>query len=101
MDRVDPDETRREVLRHLFDELVVAAGIMPAVEPVAMIDDPSARCGIDTATAFITPTKSTSVASTKSLASGSPNAMGRMPALATTISRWPKSERPASMAARS
>ncbi len=41
-------------------------GIRPAVEPVMMTEAPSARCGRATATAFITPSRSTSVASTKS-----------------------------------
>src|SRR5436305_676845 len=60
--------------------LSVVLGIIPAVEPVTTIDALSGRCGNDTATAFNTPTRSTSTASTKSIGSGSPIAIGRIPA---------------------
>ena len=76
--------------------LSVVPRIMPAVEPVTMTDEPSGRCGIVTATVFITPSRSTSLASTNAIGSGLPIAIGRMPALATTMSILPRSARPAS-----
>ena len=74
---------------------------MPAVDPVTMIEALSGRCGIATATVFITPSRSTSVASTNPMGSGLPIAIGRMPALATTMSILPRSATPASTASRS
>ena len=50
--------------------LSVVPRIMPAVDPVTMIDAPSGRCGIATATVFITPSRSTSLASTNPIGSG-------------------------------
>ncbi|MCU1628702.1 MAG: hypothetical protein JWP64_3651, partial [Pseudonocardia sp.] len=67
------------------------SGSIAAVDPVTTTDPKFGRCGTATATAFITPMRSTSVASTKSIGSGSPMAIGRMPALATTTSSLPSS----------
>ena len=49
--------------------LSVVPRIMPAVEPVMMIDDPLGSWGNVTATVFITPSRSTSVASTNCIGS--------------------------------
>jgi hypothetical protein len=73
--------------------LSVVSGSIAAVDPVTTTDPKFGRCGT-TATAFITPMRSTSVASTKSIGSGAPMAIGRRPALATTTSSLPSSARP-------
>ena len=80
----------------------IVLGIMPAVEPVMTIEAPrptGMRCGTETVTAFITPSRSTSTASWKSSGFGSPMAMGRMPALAHRVVSWPSWPTPSSSAA--
>ena len=69
-----------------------------AFDPVTMIDAPACRCLRLACTRLSTPTRSTSTASANACG-GRPAVSGQMPALATTMSRWPNSATPRSIAA--
>ena len=74
--------------------LVFIDAMNAAIDPVTMIDAPACRCLRLACTRLSTPTRSTSTASTNACG-GRPAVSGQMPALATTMSRWPNSATPA------
>ena len=76
----------------------IAVAMNAATDPVTMIDAPACRCFMLACTRLMTPTRSTSTASTNACG-GSPAVNGQIPALATTMSSLPNSATPRSIAA--
>ena len=71
-----------------------------AVDPVAMIEAPSGRCGSAAWIALIVPSRLVSIESVQACSGGSPF-IAAMPACATTMSSRPSSPMPCSSAAAS